>query len=405
MENKKKSILIMSSVYPTNSNDDFGPTKVVHYFAKEWVKIGYEVNVINNINKYPIFYYLIPSFIRNILSSKLGFMAPKLIERKENNFIIDNVNVFTLPIVKKIPFGKYSKIEIAKQINKINILLEYFDIKPDIITGHWENPQILLIPEVNKNFKAKTAIILHGLSYIKKYKIFRHYIQFFDKIGFRNKVIENRFNKFLPNIQGFICHSGIPNTYFSKKPDVIIDNKFKGDFFKCVYAGHFLKRKNINTIIKALTSNNFLFKYSLNIIGSGPEKNNLIKFTKKIDKNKVISFTGPLKRDKVIDIFQSCDYFIMISKNEVFGLVYLEAMSQGMIVIASNNEGMSGIINDGINGFLCNAGDEADLIKTIKRIELLSIDEKKLISINAINTAKQFTDQKVAQDYLSNINL
>lgn len=45
------------------------------------------------------------------------------------------------------------------------------------------------------------------------------------------------------------------------------------------------------------------------------------------------------------------DCFIMISKNEAFGLVYLEAMSAGCITIASRGEGFDGVIIHGVNGF------------------------------------------------------
>ena len=55
----------------------------------------------------------------------------------------------------------------------------------------------------------------------------------------------------------------------------------------------------------------------------------------------------------------------MISKEETFGLVYLEAMSMGCITIASKNEGMEGIIIDGENGFLCTAGDDDELASII----------------------------------------
>ena len=43
--------------------------------------------------------------------------------------------------------------------------------------------------------------------------------------------------------------------------------------------------------------------------------------------------------------------WIMISKNETFGLVYLEAMARGCITIGSRNQGIDGVINHGVNGF------------------------------------------------------
>ena len=68
--------------------------------------------------------------------------------------------------------------------------------------------------------------------------------------------------------------------------------------------------------------------------------------------------TGRKPREEVILMLDRADCFIMISRDEVFGLVYLEAMARGCIVVASRGEGMTGIIEDGVNGFLCAAGDE-----------------------------------------------
>ena len=93
----------------------------------------------------------------------------------------------------------------------------------------------------------------------------------------------------------------------------------------------------------------------------------------------------------------------MISEEETFGLVYLEAMSMGCITIASRNEGMEGIIEDGVNGFLCKAGDENELASIIDSINAMSQDNINRISQNAIATARKLTDSKVAEDYIQSI--
>ena len=95
--------------------------------------------------------------------------------------------------------------------------------------------------------------------------------------------------------------------------------------------------------------------------------------------------------------------FIMISDNETFGLVYLEAMSRGCIVIASKNGGVDGIIKDGYNGFLCEQGNKDELINICKNIRNMTIQEKKKISENAIETAFKFKDSEVARKYIENI--
>ena len=91
----------------------------------------------------------------------------------------------------------------------------------------------------------------------------------------------------------------------------------------------------------------------------------------------------------------------MISSNEVFKLVYLEAMAQGCIVIASKGGGFDGIIVDGQNGFLCDPGDSDQLESIYRRINTLPKEEKEAIS--AIKTAVSHTDSNAARRYLDRV--
>ena len=113
--------------------------------------------------------------------------------------------------------------------------------------------------------------------------------------------------------------------------------------------------------------------------------------------------SGHIKREKIKDMYDAADCMIMISRNEAYGLVYLEAMARGCIVIASRREGIDGIIEDGKNGFLCNAGDVDDLVDTIHRINTLLPTERYIISNNAINTAKRLSDRNAAKMYLDDV--
>ena len=84
-------------------------------------------------------------------------------------------------------------------------------------------------------------------------------------------------------------------------------------------------------------------------------------------------------------------------------MVYLEAMARGCITIASRDEGFDGIIRDGVNGFLCKAGDEAELASILKRIKEMPQEELHRISDNAVSTAHELTDERVAKDYLNHL--
>lgn len=57
--------------------------------------------------------------------------------------------------------------------------------------------------------------------------------------------------------------------------------------------------------------------------------------------------------------------FVMVSKGEILGLVYLEAMASSCVAIGSIGEGIDGIIVDGENGCLCTPADLEALRITI----------------------------------------
>ena len=112
---------------------------------------------------------------------------------------------------------------------------------------------------------------------------------------------------------------------------------------------------------------------------------------------------GRIPREKILEEYDKADCMVMISEGEAYGLVYLEAMARGCITVASRNEGFDGVIVDGENGFLCEAGNAQELASIIKRIKTLTPEKRQLVSENAINTAKRLTDENAARLYIENV--
>lgn len=78
-------------------------------------------------------------------------------------------------------------------------------------------------------------------------------------------------------------------------------------------------------------------------------------------------------------------------------------MAAGCITIASKNEGFDGVIIDGYNGFLCEAGNVHELAAIYNKIALMSPDELRAISNNAIATANIMTDKLTAKQYIEDV--
>ena len=78
-------------------------------------------------------------------------------------------------------------------------------------------------------------------------------------------------------------------------------------------------------------------------------------------------------------------------------------MSRGCITIAGKGEGMEGIIEHGVNGFLCEPGNAEELASIIRHINSLSAEEKKAISDSAKETANDLSDYNVAKRYIDTV--
>lgn len=398
-----KKILVLTTIYPAPDLCLLNNTNVIHYFVREWSKQGYEVKVIFNYPIYNRFLHLIASMFEKALASRTSAYITTKRLTMDSKYKIDGVDVFRFPLYKAIPRTKVSNKNIKKQINKIVESNKSDNFIPDYIVAHFLYPHLEIVDALKSIYKgSKSCIVVHKQRFnLEKTcpKAFEKFLKNIDLWGFRSRSIQNEFeNKYGNVLNSFICYSGIPTEFLLDK-----EKKINLPIKNFVYVGSLIKRKNPETIVSALLNvynNNY---FSLKYVGDGILKNEIRKqiMSDKLD-NRVIML-GHLTRDKVQNIISESDCFIMVSKDESYGLVYIEAMAKGCITIASKNEGMDGIIINGINGFLCNEGNIDELSAIIKYINTLSESEMLKISNNARETAQNLTDKAVAVEYLKNL--
>ena len=226
-------------------------------------------------------------------------------------------------------------------------------------------------------------------------------MSYIDVVGFRNPSAKNDYiNRYGMPKSSFIAYSGVSKPFL--EAGLQYAPTFEYGVRDFVFVGALISRKYPTEIVKALDSVYNIESYSMKFIGDGAEKNNIVSAVNECNK-KNIKFTGRIARDQIIEHLKLSQVFVMISKDEVFGLVYLEAMALGLIPIGSKNEGIDGIIKDGENGFLCEAGNERELVSIISRIKAMSKNELERISKNAKQTASEYSDSSVAKKYLEDV--
>lgn len=392
------NILILTSIYPGNGIEDTF-TPVVHYFAREWVRFGHNVRVVHSITYFPSIFYKVPRSLKKVLMEKVGFTIPSNRKTATEHYVLDGVEVYRMPIFKLIPMGQFRQKDLEKQGSKIYSMLLSDKFIPDIITSHWINPQLYLSEYLKRRFSCKTALVIH--EGIKPFKLFRNMetlINSIDFWGYRSGQDRIAFeNQLRIKPKWFRCYSGIPGTFLKDMP-----NRDGSKYNRFIFVGQLIPRKHPDKVIEAV-EDIYHTDHSTTIIGDGPMKEQLNSLINEKGLNDRVVLPGRVKRSEIISYLDNSDIFVMISKGEAFGLVYIEAMARGCIVIASKNEGMEGIIQHGVNGFLCESGDKQNLKEIITYIKNLSDKQRKRIITNGIETAQKMTDINVAKAYLNSI--
>lgn len=404
------NILVLTTIYKDiDDPKDAATTPIVQNFAKEWRRTGHNVIVVHNFNVFPRCLYWVPQKVWDKLSAKKGFRTILSIrQRRDIQYERDGVKVYRSTILKRIPLGAYTQRALDSSVEKIRRILRENDFQPDVILAHMENPQIYQVYRLRETYpKVVTGMVFHKIDYLNrdKYQRWREeYLPAIDKIGFRSlEAYRAARDQIGFDRDYFLCPSGIANAFVQSRPD--FDRKFKEGALKLLFVGQLIPRKHADTVIQAVHAVDGYkgVRVTAELVGVGNEEANLKELARRLGVEDRIVFSGLVCHDEVLKKMSGADVFVMVSENEVFGLVYPEAMSQGCVVVASSVGGMEGIVHDGKNGFMCEAGNAVDLERTLRRFLDMSRDEKLDIAVRSYETAQKYTESSVAAAYLENV--
>lgn len=393
----KNKIVIITPFYPINHRSDlFEDTKAVYYLLREFSKDN-EVLVVH-------------SFMHGSKSAwkQLNKVVPIKPNYKDYLYVDDygnNILFFEnlLLFPKSIKILPYFSDKYVQLFEKFCSNEEYY---PEIGVVHFPTYYIDFMKKTK--ILSKTIAIIHSFD-IKNIKnrsnisAWNQYFNNFDAIGFRSFVIKREFEELIEfNKKTFMCLSGIPEDYIDIELSQL--SYSINDNINLIYAGRLDKNKNVDKSILALSKINPKIQYSFTIVGDGEERAHISDVSQACGIADRITFTGIVSREKTFKLMQKADIFIMVSKKETLGLVYLEAMAAGCIIIGTRGQGIDGIVIDGQNGFLTNSDSEEEIYQTISQVMNLSPNEQKRIRENAKNTIKSLSDTASSKDYYSNIH-
>jgi len=193
-----------------------------------------------------------------------------------------------------------------------------------------------------------------------------------------------------------LMYSGIPN---HQKLGTI-----KEKVRRFLFIGRVIKSKNIHHFIQSISilPKTMRDNIYVEVIGDGDYKEELMKLTRTYGLSNVVRFLPKIKHKDVFSKMNQFDALVMVSK-ETFGMVYVEAMSQGCIVVAAQGEGVDGLVVNNKNGYLVEVNNIIKLSETIRSLYELDSLKVRQLSENAILTAESMKNEKLASNLIEKL--
>jgi teichuronic acid biosynthesis glycosyltransferase TuaC len=104
------------------------------------------------------------------------------------------------------------------------------------------------------------------------------------------------------------------------------------------------------------------------IVGEGPYRAQFEALACDLGVGQQVQFVGRQSRGQVAEAMRRCSVFVLPSRNEGLGCVYLEAMSCGKPVIGCEGQGITEVIEHGKNGWLVPADGLEELVQGVSAL-------------------------------------
>ena len=193
----------------------------------------------------------------------------------------------------------------------------------------------------------------------------------------------------------FRCDSVVINNIVDTRNFKYVEHNNNQDF-TFLSVGNLVPLKGFDILIKAFHKAFANEKeVYLNIIGDGIERGNLQNTINQYGIGDRVKLVGQKTRSELSLMMKDANAFVLSSRSETFGVVYIEAMLTGMPVIATQCGGPEEFVNEN-NGILIPTDDIDSLVKALTAMRL---------NINKYNVAKisqecneRFSPQSIAKE-------
>ncbi|NLM06127.1 MAG: glycosyltransferase family 4 protein [Tissierellia bacterium] len=294
------------------------------------------------------------------------------------------------------------------------LLGELINWKPDIIHSQTEFSSFFYAKRISQKTGAPQVHTYHTV-----YEDYTHYFSLSKRVGvaeikyLTNKLLSRVDSVIVPtektkklleryNVRKHIdvIPSGINlnkhNSIISTDERVALREKYgiSADDKLLVFVGRVGKEKNLGELISLVQR---MPDVKLMIVGDGPFRNELEDIVSGLDLRGRIVFTGMVNPIEVSKYYQAGDLFTSASTSETQGLTYIEALANGLPVLARKDPCLNDVVIDGVNGWQFVTGTE--FLKCAKKY-FKSEDLQGKMKKSAKESSKKFSSEVFANSCL-----
>lgn len=156
------------------------------------------------------------------------------------------------------------------------------------------------------------------------------------------------------------------------KDDLKLKYGFNPDDKVILFIGRLIEEKQPIRMVEIFSQ---LYKqdssYRLLMVGTGLLKDIIDERINNSDLAEVVVQIEKFPNSDIWELYRLADCFVNLNQQEIFGMAILEAMYYGCKVVAWNAPGPSFIIDNNVDGFLCDSNEEV-----IDAVSSTSIDTR-----------------------------
>lgn len=304
------------------------------------------------------------------------------------------------PVFKHPPYDLALAAKMAEVIDREKL---------DILHVHYAMPHAIsaiLAKDIAKH-DVKIITTLHGtditvLGMDKTFKpMIKYGIEKSDKVtAVSNDLARQTINVLEVKKDIDVIYNFINEEEYYKKERAFLKTQYNisDDEKVIIHISNFRKVKRVEDVIKTYAKINKDTKAKLILVGDGPESPTVFELVEQLNLQNKVMFLG--RQKNISDLLSISDLLLLMSEQESFGLVILEAMACEVPSIATNVGGIPEVITHGETGYLVDLGDTERAVNYA--VDILN-DENKLREMSQLaykRSKTKFHSETIVNEYL-----